>query len=48
MGHQITTAGIRPDPLKVPAVMNFPKPISVKQVKILWADKLLLKYHIVL
>jgi len=46
MGHQITAAGIRPDPLKVPAIMSFPTPTSVKQVRNLWGHKLLLKYHI--
>jgi len=48
MGHEITTAGIRTDPLNVPAIMSFPTATSVKQVKILWGDKLLLKYHVVL
>jgi hypothetical protein len=46
MGHQITEFGIRPDLLKVPAIIRFPTPTSVKELKILWDDNLLPKDHI--
>ena len=33
LGHQITEAGVRPDPRKVLAITTFPTPTTVKQLK---------------
>jgi len=33
LGHQITEAGVRPDPEKVAAIEQFPTPTTVKQLK---------------
>jgi len=33
LGHQITEAGVRPDPRKVSAIEQFPTPTTVKQLK---------------
>ena len=33
MGHQITEAGVRPDPQKVAAIEQFPTPTTAKQLK---------------
>jgi len=36
LGHQMTEAGIRPDPQKVMAVEQLPTPTTAKQLKTLW------------
>ena len=33
LGHQITEAGVRPDPQKVAAIEQFPTPTTAKQLK---------------
>ena len=33
LGHQITEAGVRPDPQKVAAIQQFPIPTIAKQLK---------------
>jgi len=33
LGHQITEAGVKPDPQKLAAITSFPTPTSVKQLK---------------
>ena len=33
LGHQITEAGVRPDPQKVLAITTFPTPTTVKQLR---------------
>lgn len=33
LGHKITSEGVRPDPEKISAVMNFPRPASHKEIK---------------
>jgi hypothetical protein len=33
LGHQITEAGVKPDPHKVAAIMSYPTPILVKELK---------------
>jgi hypothetical protein len=33
LGHQITEAGVRPDPQKVAAIERFPTPTNPKQLK---------------
>ena len=38
LGHQMTKAGIRPDPQKVVAVEQLPTPTTAKQLKTLWHD----------
>jgi hypothetical protein len=33
LGHQITEAGVKPDPQKVVAITSYPIPTSVKELK---------------
>jgi hypothetical protein len=35
LGHQITDAGVKPDPQKVASITSYPTPISVKELKTL-------------